>query len=81
MVWRGIKIMNTKMIIWGVVLTAFSYLIFSGGKEDKEATKALLNMAHPGDQASESQPQTQAPSATPAPTPAMTPVPSPAPQP
>lgn len=69
MLWRGRKKMDVKMMLWGGALIVLSYFVFSGGSEDKEATKALLNMAHPGDQAAESQPQTQAPSPAPVPSP------------
>jgi len=37
MMWRGKKIMNTRMIVWGGVLIVLSYWMFSfswgGGKE------------------------------------------------
>lgn len=44
--YRGKKIQNVKMIIWGGVMIVLSYFLFSGGSDD-EATKAVLQKMVP----------------------------------
>jgi len=44
MMYRGKKIMNVKMMIWGGALVVLSYFAFSLGGDDKEASDALKKM-------------------------------------
>ena len=44
--YRGKKIQNTRMIIWGGVMIVLSYFLFSGGGDD-DAAKDLLKNALP----------------------------------
>ena len=44
--YRGKKIQNVNMIIWGGVMIVLSYFLFSGGSDD-DAAKAILKNALP----------------------------------
>ena len=46
MMYRGKKIQDSKMIIWGGVLIVLSYFLFSWGGND-ESSKAVLNKLMP----------------------------------
>jgi len=65
LLYRGKKIQEPKLMLWGAVLIVLSYFLFSGGGKDDDASKTALKMIMPG--ASEqplpdqSQPQTPAP--------------------
>jgi hypothetical protein len=59
LMYRGKKIQQPKMIIWGGVLVLLSWWLFSsGGGKDDDATKAALNTIMPG-AADQSQTQVQ----------------------
>lgn len=47
--WRGKKIQNVQMIVWGGVLIVLSYFIFSGGSDEQAAKDLLKNAIPSGD--------------------------------
>jgi ammonia channel protein AmtB len=47
LMYRGKKIQEPKMILWGGVLIVLSYFLFSAGSKDDATTKAALNMVIP----------------------------------
>ncbi len=49
MMYRGKKIQNVKMIVWGGVLIVLSYFLFSGESND-DASKAVLKTLMPQQQ-------------------------------
>ncbi|HVZ81181.1 MAG TPA: hypothetical protein VHE12_10375 [bacterium] len=42
--YRGKKIQNVQMILWGGALIVLSYLIFSGGNDEEAAKTALKGL-------------------------------------
>jgi hypothetical protein len=42
MMWRGKKLMDVKLIVWGGILIILSYFIFSGGN-DSDVSKTAIN--------------------------------------
>jgi hypothetical protein len=53
--YRGRKIQNPKMIIWGGVMIVLSYFLFSSGSKDDDASKAALKILAPGTTADQPQ--------------------------
>lgn len=50
MMWRGKKLMDTKMIVWGGILIVLSYFLFSGGGNGSDnLTKAAIQTMMPPD--------------------------------
>lgn len=47
MMWRGKKLMDTKMIVWGGILIVLSYFLFSGGSGNDNLTKAAIQTMMP----------------------------------
>lgn len=54
LMYRGKKIQEPKMILWGGVLIVLSYFLFSSGSKDDDTTKAALNMVMPSAASTES---------------------------
>jgi hypothetical protein len=55
LLYRGKKISEPKLMLWGAVLIVLSYFLFSGGSKDDDASKAAMKMFAP--QQSADQPQ------------------------
>ncbi|HVM33362.1 MAG TPA: hypothetical protein VMU88_09535 [bacterium] len=53
LMYRGKKIQQPKMILWGGVLIVLSYFLFSAGGKDDDASKAALKMMVPSAAATE----------------------------
>ena len=48
MLYRGKKIQEPKMMLWGAVLIVLSYFLFSGWGGNDDDTKAVLKKMIPG---------------------------------
>ena len=44
LLYRGKKIAEPKLMLWGAVLIVLSYFLFSGGSKDDDASKAAMKM-------------------------------------
>ena len=44
LLYRGKKISDPKLMIWGAILIILSYFLFSGGSKDDDASKAAMKM-------------------------------------
>lgn len=55
LLYRGKKIAEPKLMLWGAVMIVLSYFLFSGGSKDDDASKAAIKMFAP--QQSADQPQ------------------------
>ncbi len=69
LLYRGKKIQEPKMMLWGGVLIVLSYFLFSGGSNDEDSKK-MVNTLMPGlsEQAPDQQSQATPPEPTPTPT-------------
>jgi len=50
LMYRGKKIQNVKMIVWGGILIVLSYLLFSGGGSDESSKAVIKTLVPPAEQ-------------------------------
>lgn len=44
LLYRGKKISEPKLMLWGAVMIVLSYFLFSGGSKDNDASKTAMKM-------------------------------------